>query len=207
MGDFLMLHPGMPRAAAPKTTHGRNKGLEKVFAGLEYRMKITYRVDPREMLSKRNLNKHMRAINRSMMLFWHKYIRPDHFTKKGQRKYQYQRRTNATMVIKREQFGHGLPIVAKGIARSLTSNIKSLRSTPTTANLTMYGPWYLDQQVKRRRGGMSPDLKAELTRVTDTDAMDMAELGSSLIAKRLEQDKRRRLGAHTITGGIPVNTP
>lgn len=194
-----MAFEGVPRAAAPKTTHGRFKGQDKIFAGVEMRLELQYNVDPRKMLGKRNLRRHLRVVNRAMLLYWHKRLRPIHFTQRASGKYKYQRRTNATVIIKKEQFGHNLPLKQKGIAESLTGNVKSLRVTPTTGSLVMHGPWYLGHRTKRKRGGLSPDLKDELTRVDLKDAQMLAEIGSEILAKKFEQDKRRRLGAHRET--------
>lgn len=193
------MYAGVPRGPAPKITHGKFKGMEKQFAGVEMRLELQYHVDPRAMLSKRNLNRHLRVVNRAMLLYWHKRMRPGHFTQRASAKYKYQRRTNATVVIKKEQFGHNIPLKQKGIAESLTGNVKSLRVTPTTGSLVMHGPWYLGQRTKRKRGGLSPDLKDELTRVDLKDAQMLAEIGSEILAKKFEQDKRRRLAAKKVT--------
>lgn len=194
----MAIDAGVPRGAAPKTTHGRFKGRDKVFMGVEMELEIQFRVDPRVMLSQRNLNKHRRVVNGAMMKYWHRKIRRKHFTKEGGRKYKYERRTNATQVIKREQFGHTIPLRSKGIAESMTGSIKSLRVTPSLGRLVMHGPWYLGQRVKRKKGGLSPDLKDELTRVDMRDAQEIAEVGSTILATYFEQDKRRKLGAKKV---------
>lgn len=160
-------------------------------------LELQFNVDPRNMMSDRNMNRHRRVVNAAMMKYWHRKIRKKHFTQQGGREYKYQPRTVATRVIKRLTYGHSLPIRAKGLAESMTGSIKSLRVTPTVGRLVMHGPWYLGQRVERQRGGLSPDLKDELTRVSMDDAQTMAEVGSDILNKRLEQDKRRRLGAHT----------
>lgn len=195
-----MTMAGAPKGFAPLITSGRFKGLEKTFVGVEMLTEIHYKVDPREWTSKRNLNRHMREVNKDVLRHWHKEMRPVHFTTRGAAKYKFQRRTNATVKIKKELYHHNLPIVQKGLARSLTGNIKSLRSTPTMARLTMRGPWYLGHRQKRKRGGLSPDLKAELTRIDPADAQKLAWMGSRLMKEGLKKDKLRRLGAHTVKG-------
>lgn len=191
---------GAPFGFAPKTTHGRFKGEDKVFAGLEVVMSITYRVDPRELVAKRRLNRYLREVNKEVMLHWHTHMRPVHFTSKGSSKYNYQRRTNATVIIKRERFGHNLPLKQKGAAESLTANIRALRATPTRGTLTMHGPWYLAHRTRRKRGGLSPDLKAELTRIDDADALNLARMGSKLLAARINAEKKRGMNPHIVKG-------
>lgn len=191
---------GVPSGAAPKISHGRFKGQDKTFVGVEMLMQITYRVDPRELLHPRNLNKQRRAVNKTVMEYWHKHMRPIHFTEGAKSKYKYARRTNATIEIKRKAFGHNLPIFQKGIAESLTRTIKGVWTTPTHGRLRMLGPWYLGHRAKRKRGGLSPDLKAELTRVDPADAMKLAHLGARLLEEKLKENKRRRLGAHVVKG-------
>ena len=193
-----MAMEGVPMGPAPKVTHGRFKGQTKSFSGVVMEMEITYRVDPRAMVSKRNLNRHMREVNAKVLRYWHKHFRPAHFTSRGFSKYGMQRRTNATVKIKQEVYGHNLPIVQKGIARSLTGNVKFVRATPTRGRLRMHGPWYLGHRTKRQKGGLSPDLKAELVRVNQPDAMKLARIGTGLMAQALKRDKKARLGAHTV---------
>ena len=195
-----MIFPGMPSSAAPKQTHGKYKGREKVFAGVEMLMEISYGVDPRLMTSKRNLNRHMRDVNRRVLLHWHEHMRPVHFTTPGFSKYKFQRRTNATVRIKKEVYHHNLPLVQKGLAKSLTGNVKWVRVTPTRGRLMMHGPWYLAHRTKRKKGGLSPDLQHELTRVDLADARKLALMGSKLLREKLEEDKQRRLGAHVVKG-------
>jgi hypothetical protein len=192
--------PGMPSGPAPKTTHGRFKGQDKVFVGVETLMQITYGVDPRRMTSKANLNRHMRDVNKRVLLHWHQHMRPVHFTTPGFTKYKMQRRTDSTVKIKKEVYHHNLPLVQKGLAKSLTGNVKFVRATPTRGRLMMHGPWYLAHRTKRKRGGLSPDLQHELTRVDLADARKLAWLGSRLLKEKLKQDKKRRLGAHVVKG-------
>lgn len=191
---------GMPQGAAPKITHGRFKGQDKTFMGMEMLMQISYGVDMRKVTSKANLNRHMRDVNKRVMLHWHKFMRPVHFTRPGYAKYKFQRRTNATTRIKQEVYHHNLPLVQKGVARSLTGNVKSVRSTPTMGRLAMHGPWYLGHRQPRKRGGLSPDLKAELVRVDLADAKKLAVLGTRLLKDKIKEDKKRRLGAHVVKG-------
>jgi hypothetical protein len=47
---------------------------------------------------------------------------------------------------------------------------------------------------------LSPDLQHELTRVDLADARNLALMGSKLLREKLEEDKKRRLGAHVVKG-------
>ena len=192
--------PGVPKGPAPLFTHGKRKGRPKDFLGLETRWELTYRVDPRLILGQRRLRKMRRNANRDVMLYWHENMRDTHFTHRGGRKYKYARRTFVTNKLKREMVGHLLPLRKKGVAQSLSSNIKSLRVTADKGALTMQGPWYMGQRVQRKQGGLSPDLKDELTRTDIEDAMKLAELGGEYIQKQIEDDRARGIGARVKKG-------
>lgn len=196
-----MIMPGMPMGAAPKITHGRFKGQDKVFMGLELQLEITYNADMRKIIGKRNQNKVLRRVNRAVMLYWHKTFRKKHFTRRALSEYRYKRRTPTTYLIKRLQYGHSEPIVSKGIAKSMTRTVKFARATPTTGRLAMYGPWYLAQRAKRKDGTMGPDLQSELTSVSLKDAKQLAVFGGDILRNYIKQDKRRRLGAQSNVKG------
>ncbi len=185
---------GVPRAAAPRIKSGRNKGAARRFLGMEQVWEIQYKYDPQHSLSERVLNKHRRKVNRQVMQHWHEFMLPIHFTSKGVRKYRFKKRTNTTNKVKRELFGHVKPINMKGDAETMSQTIKSLRVTPTKGTLTIKGPWYMGQIVTRKRGGKSPDLKQEIRTTDHADAMKLARLGGKLLKKRIEADRKRKLG-------------
>lgn len=180
---------------APVVKSGKNAGMEMVHVGVKFTPTITYRVDMSQVLSKRNLNRHLREANKAVLVYWHKNLRDKHFSSEGFTEYKYQRRARATVFTKKKQFGHNLPIVNVGAAWKMTGNIKSLRSTPSTAALTMAGPWYLGHRVKRKDGKMSPDLKSEITRISARDALLMARLGAKQVRDGIKADKKSKLGA------------
>lgn len=185
--------------AAPIVTHGKFKGQEKVHVGIETRLSLTYRYDLRKSISGREFNKHVREINKETMMYWHREIRPKHFTLAGQSEYKYQRRARATEFWKKRNLGHNEPLRKTDDAMNMSSNIKSLRSTPSTASLTMQGPWYMAVRNLRKDGKMSPDLKAELSRFSKSDAMKMARFGAKRLRERILEDRKKKLGAKTET--------
>lgn len=189
---------GVPKGPAPTTKSGKNAGAAKVFGGLRLVHSITYKVDMAQVLGSRSMNKIVRQANKDVMMFWHSTLRDKHFTTKGFSEYRYQRRSRATIDLKKKRFGHNLPIVKSGEAWAMTSNIKSLRSTPTTGTLTMAGPWYLGQRVTRKDGKISPDLKSELTRISKRDMMLMSYFGAQKIREGITEVKKARLGARKV---------
>lgn len=199
MGRGLRLDGRSLGGPAPVIKSGKNAGMEKIHAGIRFRPTLIYRVDMAQVLSKRNLRKHMSAANKSVLLFWHDKLRSKHFTAAGSEEYKYQRRSRTTVFYKKKVLGHNLPLVSTGDARSLTGSIKALRSTPNRGSLTMAGPWYLGYRVKRKDGKMSPDLKSELTRISARDGLLMARLGAKLIRDGIKADKKaKRIGARTV---------
>lgn len=170
-------------------------GAEMVHVGVTFTTTLIYGVDMTKVLGQRNLNKHRRQAGKEVLVYWHQNLRDKHFTSEGFSEYKYQRRARATVDIKKKKLGHNLPIVMAGDAWAMTGNIKSLRGTPNKASLTMAGPWYLGQRVKRKDGKMSPDLKSELTAVSARDALLMARFGAKHIREGIKADKKSKLGA------------
>lgn len=183
----------------PISRSGKSKGLPMVHVGVEMRLSITYKYDLRKTLQARVLNKHIRETNKEVMMYWHRELRPKHFTLEGQAEYKYQRRMWVTEQRKKKLFGHNNPIVMSGDALAMSSNIKSLRATPKTASVTIAGPWYMAVRVPRKDGRLSPDLKAELSRFSKRDAMLMARFGAKRLRARILEDRKNKLGAKTET--------
>lgn len=183
--------------ATPVSTHGASKGLPMIHTGVQMRLTLTYRYDLKETLNKRRMAKKTKEANIAVMQYWHKEIRPKHFTHAGFTEYGYQRRSRATIHTKKKLWGHNDPIKDSGLAMAMSSNIKSLRATPSTGSVTVAGPWYMAVRVKRKDGKMSPDLKSELARVSKRDAMNMARFGAKHLRASILQDRKDKLGAKT----------
>ena len=166
-----------------------------VFGGVMVQWQLTYRVDPAQLLSGRNMKKLQRETNKKVLNYWHKVMLDKHFTPKGFSEYRYQRRTRATVHYKKKHFGHNDPIKQKGIAEILTGHIKNSRATPTKASITMDGPWYMGHRQKRKDGKLSPDLKDELTRVSHADAMKLAYMGGEYMREKIKEAKKSKIGA------------
>lgn len=184
--------------AIPVSTHGASKGLPMVHVGIEFRLSLTYGLDMTKVLGDRSMAKLRREANKQVMQYWHKEIRPKHFTQKGFSEYKYQRRSRATVDIKKKKFGHNDPIVQQGDARAMSSDIKRIRATQHTASLTVNGPWYMGHRAKRKDGQMSPDLKKELSTISYQDAMAMARYGAQMIRKGIAEQRKARRGARKV---------
>ncbi len=182
----------------PVSTHGATKGLPMVHVGIEFRLSLTYGLDMSKVLGDRSMAKLRRDANRQVMQYWHKEIRPKHFTQKGFSEYKYQRRSRATVDIKRKKYGHNDPIVQQGDAREMSSDIKSIRATQHMAALTVAGPWYMGHRARRKDGKMSPDLKKELASISRQDAMSMARYGAEIIRKGIAAQRKARRGARKV---------
>lgn len=195
MGKGFLIDASKMGRPAPISSHGKSKGQEMVHVGVEMRLSITYRYDLRTSLQPRVFNKHLNETNREVMMYWHRELRPKHFTLAGQAEYKYQRRTRATEYRKKKLFGHNDPIKMTGNALAMSSNIKSLRATPSSAAITVAGPWYMAVRVQRKDGKLSPDLKAELSRFSKRDAMLLARFGAKRLRERILQDRKNKLGA------------
>jgi len=197
MARFKGLRLDASRLGGPAPTS--KSGGEMVHVGVTFKTTLVYGVDMTQILGQRNLNKHMRQANKEVLVYWHQNLREKHFTSEGFTEYKYQRRKRATVEMKKERYGHNLPIVEEGDAWAMTSNIKALRSTPKKGSLTMAGPWYLGHRVQGKDGKTSPDLKDELTRVSARDALSMARFGAKHIREGIIADKKaRKMGARTV---------
>ncbi len=177
---------------------GPMKGQEKQWSGIEMRTVIQYRTDPAVIMAKRNMNKMMRATNKALVLFWQKKIRPQHFKPSAVTEYGYQRRMSSTFKYKMKKYGHNNPLMYKGALRAMTMVAKSVTATPTSGRLVMMVPWYLKAQVPKAKGGLSPDLYDELTRVSKRDGMWLARHGSALMKQEIIAAKRNGVGKKTV---------
>ena len=184
--------------AIPVSSHGASKGLPMVHVGIEFRLSLTYGLDMTKVLGDRPMAKLRKEANKAVMGYWHREIRPKHFTQKGFSEYKYQRRARATVDLKKKKFGHNDPIVQQGDARAMSSDIKSIRATQSRASLTVAGPWYMGHRAKRKDGQMSPDLKKELAAISRQDALAMARFGAEMLRKGIVAERKARRGARKV---------
>jgi len=184
--------------AIPVSTHGASKGLPMVHVGIQFRLTLTYGMNMTKVLGARGMAKLCKEANKAVMGYWHKEIRPKHFTQKGFSEYKYQRRARATVDMKKKRYGHNDPIVQQGDARAMSSDIKRIRVTPSRASLTVAGPWYMGFRAKRKDGQMSPDLKKELAAISRQDALAMARFGAEMIRKGIAAERKARRGARKV---------
>ncbi len=194
-----MIFQGAPLPGSiPTVTRGRNKGMQRQWAGFQMRTSIQYRCDFRDIVAKRNLNKMMRATNKALVLFWQKVLRPAHFKTPAVTEYGYQRRMTSTFKAKRKKYGHALPLVMKYALKNMTGIAKRVTATPTTGRIVMMAPGYVHVRVPKAKGGLSPDLAKELVAVSNRDAMRMARHGAKLMKDEYAAAKKAGVGKKTV---------
>lgn len=102
---------------------------------------------------------------------WHRDILPRHFTREGAARYYYQPRTASYMKRKARQFHHQDPLVFSGRLKREAMRFRDIRVSSKAAKVVIHGPRYLYQFRKRVN---EPDKAAELTRLTSSEAAELA---------------------------------
>lgn len=121
-------------------------------------------------IAKRKLPRILKEAFRLTLSFWHKSMRPKHFTKAGATEYGYDKRSGergsgrafkgSYTQKKLRKFGHTKPLVYTGESMNL-SRIRDVRSTSKGGRVVMRVPTF-----NRRPKGKKRSMREEMTQVS-----------------------------------------
>lgn len=132
---------------------------------------------PRGM--RRALNRLMKESWEQTGIYWHRTLRPKHFTPSGAAEYGYRSRTTRYTYRKLRKFHHRNPLQYTGTGKALTRP-RDVRSTRKGVRVVMRANVF----NLRPRGGRI-NMREELTRISIGEKKD--------IERRMEKDLERRL--------------
>ena len=139
------------------------------------------------------LKKHLRPVVKEVLKetvdFWHTQILPGHFTRRGERKYRYRRRTREYMDRKKARRGHNRPLEFTGDLKRAALRQARISGTSRSARVTMYGlPWYATKGF-----GKNQTYADEMTAVTLAESNMMAKDVSQNITARLNKIREKKI--------------
>lgn len=105
----------------------------------------------------------------------HEKIVPKHFTRAATGEYDYQRREAITGILKQKRGQENVPAKKTGETKHALQRMYRLMPTSRGLTLRMRGPRYLGYQKQKKKGGMSPNLPQELSRLSEKDAQELSE--------------------------------
>jgi hypothetical protein len=108
--------------------------------------------------------------------FWHRVLRPKHFTHAGATEYGYEPRSQRYTWRKLKTFGHTFPLVFTGESRERT-RIRRITGTYKGSKVIMNAP-----SLNYRHPNRSRTMREELTTISMKEGKRIAKL----IARRLE---------------------
>jgi len=143
------------------------------------------------------LNRAKRGAWSDAGLFWHKKLRPKHFTNRGATEYGYQPREGernrpgragfkrSYTGRKLRQFGHTRPLEYTGHSRALT-RLRDVRTLTKGrgVRVVLHSPGY-----NRRATGSSIRMAAELTTISEREANQIVRLWNRSLERRLKRYK------------------
>ena len=106
----------------------------------------------------------------------------------------FEPRTKAYEIRKAKTLGHRRPLVLTGgMEQAVTSTFQEPRATRrsgrVTATLRLFAPFYVRF---RGRSGTGPDMRAELSAITEQEAQQYAEMTNRNIQNRIRRMRERR---------------
>lgn len=148
---------------------------------------------PGVTMTQRDWNAIQRPVWRSVGRYWHAQFRPKHFTRAGAAEYGYQPRTAAHQRRKAKAKHHQQPLVFTGESRRRT---RAARIVPfATAGRVGVRVRMSAPNLSYRRHASSPDMREELTTISNAEGAVLARLHR----RGTEAALRRFRGRRTIT--------
>lgn len=132
-------------------------------------------------LPKPEWNKMLKASYGAALEYWHKEIRPGHFEETAYSKYHYQYRTRKHRIRKMKKFGHNRPMVYTGLSLLKSERFKIV-SSAKKARLVMNVP-----ALNLRRSDISPNMREELTIVTQEERRRMINVFTDTLRKQFSE--------------------
>lgn len=162
----------------------------KDFAGFRWGVSIIYK-NPPKVDGKSVRARLVKLAGFATVRYWRDYILPRHFQPGNRARYAYEPRTKGTEIRKRKAFGTGIDLVAEGKAyRTLTKGPFSIGGSSKRAHITIEGPWYLGVRATRKNESLGPDLKKEITSVTNDEIQEQAEYFHKTLDKLVKGAQR-----------------
>lgn len=149
------------------------------------------------VISKANMNRKIKAAWLVAGTWWHKEMRPKHFTKRGAREYGYvprygepgsgRRFRGSYTGRKLRRFGHTNPLVFTGLSRDLT-RVRDVRNTAKGVRVVMNAP-----TLNRRPRGGRINMRDEMTRISIAERNQLIRLMDRKIHADLRADRTTRV--------------
>lgn len=148
---------------------------------------VTYTGLPAPGVTKRETD---RVVKKSMIevaQFWHRRIRPKHFTEAGAREYRYDERTAKYQKRKLAAVGHQAPLRWTDTSRVLTT-IPKFKYRLKTATVDMNAA----RGLRRRPKGKRTDMRLELSATSAGDRRAMLKLLQRVFVRNISQVRVRK---------------
>ena len=158
-------------------------------------IKFTVERDPK-VLKAREWTKMLKLVWFRVGMFWHKFILPKHFTKRGAAEYKYPKRQGEVYTGERGGWSrtyhskklkskhHGHPLTFTGELKKAALGLVDIRATGNGANIYLRG---LPPHVNMRVSENSPNMRAELTALSNKDIDTLVRFGDKQIDRELKR--------------------
>ena len=157
----------------------------------DIRIKVKYTgAIPGVTMSQRDWNEIQRGVWHAVGRYWHVHFRPKHFTRAGAMEYGYQPRSAGYMRRKAKAKHHQDPLVYTGESRRRT---RTARIVPfATANRVGVRVRMSAPSLNYRRNDRAPDLREEMTTISEGEGVVLARLHRRGTEAGLRQFRQRR---------------
>jgi hypothetical protein len=145
---------------------------------------------PGVTMSQREWNDIQRGVWGAVGRYWHVHFRDKHFTRAGAAEYGYQDRSAAYQRRKAKTYHHQIPLVFTGESRR---RVRTARVVPfATANRVGVRVRMSAPALNFRRSAKSPDMREELTTISEGEGRELSRLHRRGTEAGLRQFRGRR---------------
>jgi hypothetical protein len=148
---------------------------------------IKFKATMPKTLKRRTWNRILKASWLDTGRFWHRYILPKHFTRRGAREYRYKDRTKGHEKRKARKYGHRRPLVFTGRMERQAKGVRDVRSTSKSGKVYLHLPPYVKY---RPHGAMSPNMRGELSKLSRKDIRTLTRVQDKNIQKHIRREDR-----------------
>jgi hypothetical protein len=144
-------------------------------------------VTPRGMLKEQNAIS--REVGWQVGALWFREMMPNHFTHRGATEYGYQLRQSSYNRRKLIIHGHTYPLVFSGETRDrvLSHKFPDVRVTATSKRTNIKVVIHGAEKLNYKASANSPNMREELTKVSDNEFLQLGALAKSEYEKRYNQ--------------------
>lgn len=140
---------------------------------------ILYTRDPKT-ISKKHLRPIIKKALAEVVDEWHEKTLPEHFTRRGRRRWRYRARTKKYSRSKRSNYGHNDPLVKTGTLKRQARRMVRITGSSKSAKANMTVPYY----ATKRFGDRTP-YEDEMTATTLGEAREMSKKLKKIIEQKL----------------------